>query len=188
MNLANRISICRILLVPFFIACLLYYSPEKDFLRLLALYIFLIGVVTDAADGYIARNQFQKTRLGTFIDPLADKLMLVSAFVALSVLNNLPANLKIPPWVCLIVISRDVLILMGSSVIYIMNGNLVVHPSMLGKLTTFFQMVSIVCILLRLSYSFILWNTAVLFTIASGIGYLRRASQLLNNTNPALLE
>lgn len=189
MNLANRISICRILLAPFFIACLLYYTPERDFLRLLALYIFFIGIFTDAADGYIARNQFQKTRLGTFIDPLADKLMLISAFVSLSMLNNLPDNLKIPPWATLIVISRDVIILLGSSVIYIINGNLVVKPSILGKLTTFFQMMSIVSLLLKLSYSSIILNAAILFTIASGIGYLRRGSQILNsNTSPAILE
>lgn len=186
MNLANRISIVRVLLVPFFIACLLYYTPERDFLRLLAVSIFSIGIFTDAADGYIARNKLQRTRLGTFLDPLADKLMLTSAFLALTILDNLPDNLRVPPWVTLIVISRDILILLGISIIYVMNGNLVIRPSLLGKLATFFQMSGVVFLLLQLNYSFLCLIIAVIFTISSGIGYLRRGSQLLNNATATI--
>ncbi|MEE8360433.1 MAG: CDP-alcohol phosphatidyltransferase family protein, partial [Candidatus Omnitrophota bacterium] len=100
MNLANKISITRIILVPFFIAAVVYSKFT------LALAIFIICIISDALDGYIARTRSQQTKLGSILDPMADKLLLVSGFVSLSMISDLPENLRFPPYVPLIVVSR----------------------------------------------------------------------------------
>lgn len=181
MNLANRISILRILLVPFFILCLIYYTPDKEILRWAALFIFSIAVVTDAVDGYVARIFGQKTTLGSFLDPLADKFLLISAFICLTLVDFFPLHLKLPAWVLIIVISRDVIIVLGTILIYIITQHIEIIPSRLGKVATFFQMITIISLLLQFKHSPILWSVAMFFTIVSGINYIRRGSRLLNN-------
>lgn len=180
MNLANKISIFRILLIPFFIACILYYSPERVFFRFWALGIFSVGVITDAIDGFIARNHKQRTELGTILDPIADKLLLISAFISLSFIKNLPTGLRIPAWVVLIVISRDIIIILGATVLHLVTGRLKVNPSWLGKATTFFQMVTIIALLAVFKQAAIFWNLTAIFTVLSGIDYIRRGSRLFN--------
>ncbi len=182
MNLANKISIFRILLIPFFIACVLYYSPEKDFLRFWALGIFSLAVLTDAIDGFIARNHKQKTELGTILDPIADKLLLISAFISLSFIKNLPTGLRIPAWVLLIVISRDIIIILGAAVLHLVTGKLKVSPSWLGKVTTFLQMITIIALLAVLKQAVLFWNLTAIFTVLSGIDYIWRGSKLFNET------
>lgn len=83
MNIANKISTFRILCVPFFIASLIYYTPQREYLRFVALGIFVLGVVSDAVDGYIARKSKQISKAGLVLDPLGDKLLLMSAFIFL---------------------------------------------------------------------------------------------------------
>jgi len=83
MNIPNQLTILRILLVPALIISIIYYSPEKEYLRLVAFSIFVFGCITDAVDGYIARKFNQKTKLGTLLDPLADKLIVLSAFISI---------------------------------------------------------------------------------------------------------
>jgi len=183
MNMANRISIVRILLIPFFIAAVIYYSPQHDYLRFLALGIFLIAVISDGLDGYIARAKNQKTILGSYIDPIADKLLLLTAFICLSIGNNFPSEYNLPAWVVLTVISRDVIIVLGSVVVYLVKGHLEIIPSKLGKVTTFFQMLAVICVLLHFKYLFVAWDTAVAFTVLSGMGYLKRGSRLLGENN-----
>lgn len=181
MNLANRISILRILLVPFFILSLIYYTPDKDILRWLALLIFSLAVVTDAVDGYVARIFGQKTTLGTFLDPLADKFLLISAFICLTLIDFFPAHIKLPPWVLIIVISRDVIIILGTILIYIITQQIEIIPSRLGKVATFFQMITIISLLLQFKHSDLIWSVTMFFTIISGINYIRRGSKLFNN-------
>lgn len=183
MNLANKISIARVLLIPFFIASVIYYAPERQGLRFIALFIFSLAVLTDAIDGYIARMKSQKTRLGTFLDPLADKLLLVSAFISLSLLTNIPPHLRLPPWLPIIVISRDIIIVLGTVIIYLISGNIEIVPTKLGKVTTFFQMVTIISVLLHFRYSNFIWSAAAFFTILSGIDYIAKGSRLLNGAN-----
>lgn len=174
MNIANKISIFRILSVPFFIACLMYYSTDKDFLRFIALGIFLLGVVSDAVDGYIARKSKQKSKAGLVLDPLADKILLISAFVGLHLIDGLPQGIKFPLWVTLIVTSRDALILLGAVVIYLIKQSLEIYPTRWGKLTTTFQMSSVVGVLIQFRFTYILWWIAVFFTLISGIDYIKR--------------
>lgn len=177
MNFANKISTFRILTVPFFIATLIYYSSEKDYLRFIALGIFILGVISDAVDGYIARKSRQQSKAGLVLDPLGDKLLLMGAFIFLSPVSKL--TLKFPLWVTLIVISRDVIILLGVAVIYIVKQNIDVFPTRWGKLTTSFQMSAVICVLMQLPFSFIFWWLAVIFTVISGIDYIRRGFKIL---------
>lgn len=183
MNLANRISIARILLIPFFVASVIYYNGQRDYLRFAALGIFLLAVISDGLDGYIARAKNQKTTLGSYLDPMADKLLLITAFICLSFAGNFPQGHNLPAWVVLIVISRDIIIILGSVVVYLMKGHLEIIPSKLGKVTTFFQMLTVISVLLHFKYSFIVWDLAVVFTVSSGIGYIRRGSRSLSENH-----
>jgi len=180
-SLANKLSLFRILLVPAFVVCLLYYRPgETEWLRLLAAGLFILGVLTDAVDGYVARAEKQATRLGAILDPAADKLFLVTAFLCLNLIPTLPAGYRLPPWVPILVISRDLLIVAGWLLVGLVTGDLQAQPSRIGKVTTFFQMLTIVTILLGLPFAHpILW-VAMIFTALSGVGYLRRGNRLLN--------
>ena len=186
MSLANKLSLFRILLVPAFVVCLLYYRPgEKEFLRYLAVAIFSLGVVTDAVDGYVARVEHQATRLGAILDPAADKLLLVTAFLSLSLINTLPPVYRLPAWVPILVFSRDLIIVLGWLLIVLITGDLQAMPSRLGKATTFFQMLSIISVLVigLPTTQPVLW-IAMGLTVLSGIGYLRRGNRLLNSVPP----
>ena len=177
MNIANKISTFRILSVPFFIACLVYYNPEKQFLRNLALAIFILGVISDGLDGFVARKAKLQSKAGLILDPLGDKLLLMSAFIFLSPISKLA--LTFPLWVTFIVISRDAIIILGAVVIYMVKQTLDVYPTKWGKLTTTFQMVSVVCVLLQLKVAVLFWWIAVGFTIISGFDYVKRGFKIL---------
>jgi cardiolipin synthase len=177
MNLANKISIARIILTPFFIASIVYSRME------VALVLFTLAVISDGVDGFIARTWNQKTKLGTIIDPIADKLLLISAFICLSAVKSIPPELKLPPYVPIIIISRDAIIVLGSIVIHLITGDVKISPSVLGKLTTFLQMMTIVSILVFFRHSYIIWNIAVFLTVISGIDYIVKGSGLLNENN-----
>ena len=177
MNFANKISTFRILSVPFFVATLVYYSPDRDGLRFVALGIFILGVISDAADGYIARKGKQYSKAGLVLDPLGDKLLLMSAFICLNLNTNL--ILRFPLWVTLIVISRDVMILLGATVIYIVKQNMEIFPTRWGKLTTSCQMAAVIALLLQLNFASIFWWLAVIFTLISGIDYVMRGFKIL---------
>jgi cardiolipin synthase len=176
MNYANKISTFRILTVPFFIASLMYYSAHKDYLRFVALFIFILGVISDAVDGYIARKTHQSSKAGLILDPLGDKLLLMSAFVFLNVIA-LP--IKFPMWVSLIVISRDVIILLGAVVIFMVKQEIKISPTRWGKLTTSLQMASVISVLLQFPFSFLIWTAALFFTILSGVDYTMRGFKIL---------
>lgn len=174
MNWANRITILRIILVPVFIAAVLYHRLD------MALGIFVIATITDALDGYIARARKEKTQLGAILDPVADKLLIGSAFVCFSMVTGLPEHLTLPVYVPVIVISRDVFILLGAVIIYLLNGKIEVKPTIVGKMTTFFQMLTVIALLLRFTYSNWLWNITMVFTVISGLDYIRQGSAQFN--------
>ena len=176
MNIANKISIFRILCVPFFIASIIYYTPDKDFLRFVGLSIFLLAVISDAVDGYIARSARQQSKAGLILDPLGDKLLLMSAFICLSSERFV---LHFPLWVTLIVISRDSIILMGAMVVYFVKQNLDIYPTRWGKLTTTFQMASVIGVLLQFRLAYFFWWMAVFFTLFSGLDYIKRGFKIL---------
>lgn len=176
MNFANKISSFRILTVPFFIASLMYYSPERPYLRFIALAIFILAVVSDAVDGYIARKSQQQSPAGLILDPLGDKLLLMSSFICLYFISF---QIKFPLFVILIVISRDLIILLGAMVIFMVKQKINISPTKWGKLTTTFQMTAVLSVLLQLTISPFFWWIAVIFTVISGIDYIMRGFKIL---------
>lgn len=183
MNLANKISIGRILLIPFFIGSIVYYQSEVGIAQYLPFFIFLAAVISDGVDGFIARRFNQKTELGTMIDPIADKLLIITAFIALSFSKSIPPNLRLPPWLPIVVISRDIIIVLGTVVIFLIKGSARIIPTAWGKITTFFQMSTILAVLVKFPFSFLVWNIAGAFTIVSGVDYIIRGSRLLNENH-----
>ncbi|MCQ9208150.1 MAG: CDP-alcohol phosphatidyltransferase family protein [Omnitrophica bacterium] len=183
LNLANRLSAFRILLIPLFIAAIMYYRPEKDYLRLLAIGIFVLAILSDALDGYIARVKGERTKLGTFFDPLADKLLLITVYICLSLVKTLPAQFKLAPWVAIIVISRDAILVLGSALIYMVNGELNISPTIFGKIATFLQMITVLALLLQLKILFPLLYVMIFFTVLSGLDYIRIGSKQFNSSS-----
>jgi cardiolipin synthase len=177
MNFANKISTFRILSVPFFIASLIYYSKDRDYLRITALTIFLLAVISDAVDGYIARKSKQQSKAGLVLDPLGDKLLLMSAFICLYLDREF--SLRFPLWVTLIVVSRDMIILLGTIVIYMVKQHIDIYPTRWGKLTTTFQMFAVIAVLMQFNLAYIFWWLAVFFTLVSGIDYVMRGFKTL---------
>jgi cardiolipin synthase len=174
LNWPNRFTVLRILLVPVFITAIAYHRLD------VALGIFIVASATDALDGYLARVLKQKTEFGAMMDPIADKLLLNSAFICFSLVSSLPAYLRMPLYVPIVIISRDVIIILGALVIYLLNGKIEARPTMIGKVTTFFQMLTIVSVLLRFIHSSVIWNAAVILTMVSGLDYIRIGMRQIN--------
>lgn len=170
MTLANKITLLRILLVPAFVIALLYGASPWP----LILFVFL--ALTDALDGALARKLNQKTTLGTFLDPVADKLLLGATFLVLS------AQGKIPTWVFVVVFSRDLLILLGWNLIYILTKASTIEPRWLGKSTTLSQMLAVSILLIpALSGLHPAATLAMaLVTIASTVDYVWLGGKKLN--------
>lgn len=182
MNLANQISIARILLVPFFVCSIVYFQPDRPWLKLIAIATFLIASVTDAVDGYIARVRNEISKLGMLLDPLADKLLLISAFLCLHYASGFAQ--KMPPWVLIVILSREVLILSGILVIFFTTSQIQIQPSLSGKMTTVIQMCLVLALLLELPWASWLWYGAAGLTIISGISYVIREGRKMNHGGP----
>jgi CDP-diacylglycerol--glycerol-3-phosphate 3-phosphatidyltransferase len=161
MTTANRITIVRILFVPFFIIQVLYYVEEGvEWHRLAAILTFALAAASDAVDGYIARRYNQRSELGAILDPLADKLLLVSGVILLS-LHNEPHLPRLPLWLAGIILSRDVLLLIGLLVISHVCGKIVVRPILIGKVATVLQMACVIWGLFK-------WDEQWLLGLAAG--------------------
>lgn len=165
-SIPNILTLLRILLTPLFVILLLgeHYN--------LALIIFILASLSDGLDGLIARCLNQRTAIGAYLDPLADKLLLVSAYIGLVVLD------VIPDWVAVIVISRDVIISLGIAVFTMTGKNYEVRPSLISKFTTTAQILTVILALfdpdqsrLALIHLPILWATSAV-TIISGLHYI----------------
>ncbi|MFC1631980.1 CDP-alcohol phosphatidyltransferase family protein [Candidatus Omnitrophota bacterium] len=183
LSLANKLSIARVLLVPAFIATIMYYTPARDWLRLLATGIFLLAILSDALDGYMARTKGESSKLGTFLDPLADKLLLISAYICLATVKSWPAHLKLAPWIVIIVISRDVIIVLGSAIVHMVSGKLNFSPTIFGKITTALQMLTILALLLQLKLFYPLAYLMIFFTLLSGLDYIKLGGKFIGETH-----
>jgi cardiolipin synthase len=171
-------------LIPVFVSLLFYQR------FVLALTVFILAGVTDGLDGLLARRFDQKSQLGTILDPIADKLLLVTAFVVLSMRavfpQPLPSHLPVPFWVTVAVISRDVFILVGAAAINV-TGFRGFRPSMLGKINTTVQIVAITAIMFAASFPYgtgyylpTTYTTVFTLAILSGAHYVFFVSKLLN--------
>ncbi len=179
MSIPNQLTIIRILLAPCMVGCLVYYHPQRDWLRLLALAFFTLGIVTDALDGFIARIANQRTELGVLLDPIADKLLILTTLISCSVIHGLPEFLRLPAWFNIVVISRDALLVSGSIMLFFMRGKWFVSPSWIGKCTTAAQMSVIPVLLLGLPVKQHVILVATVLTVVSGIDYIRSGLRLL---------
>ena len=153
MTTANKITITRILMIPLFVMMAVYYGKsvqhghKQDWERYLTIFIFIAAAASDGVDGYVARRYNQKSQLGTILDPIADKGLLLTAIITLSFSNW---TYEFPIWFPVLVIARDIVILSGAGILQYLTGNVVVKPSWMGKVATAMQMVAIACILLQL--------------------------------------
>jgi cardiolipin synthase (CMP-forming) len=174
MTTANKITILRILLIPFFVVVTIYYAKEgRDIYRVLALVSFAVAALCDGVDGYVARRFNQRSELGAVLDPLADKLLLVSGIVVLSFTSS-PHLQNIPLWLTGTIIGRDMLLLIGLVVIQMVVGKLTVRPRMVGKVATVLQMVVVLWILLQWGEKWLrvwIWGAAICTGI-SGLLYV----------------
>lgn len=171
MTTANKVTIARILLVPFFGVQLVEYAHDGDDVnRLLAVLSFAVAAICDGVDGYIARRYNQRSELGAILDPLADKLLLVLALVVLS-LDNRPHLDRIPFWLVATVFSRDVVLLLGLVVIYYACGKITARPHIIGKIATVLQMVTVCWTLLKWDVQW-LWIWALGAALCTGLSGL----------------
>jgi cardiolipin synthase len=180
----NLLTIIRMALVPVFVSLLFYQK------FLLALAAFVFAGITDALDGLLARRFHQQSPLGRILDPIADKMMLVTSFVVLSMRSvyptPIPSHLPIPFWVTITVISRDVFILVGAAAINMVTGFRAFQPSFLGKLSTVVQIVAIAVVIfaaqIRVGTGYYLptvYATVFALTLLSGIHYVFFVSRLM---------
>ena len=174
MTTANKITIFRVLLVPGFVVMVLYYvDTGTELFRVLALLAFALAALSDAIDGYIARRYNQHSELGKILDPLADKLLLVSGIVLLS-FHNEPHLDRLPLWLTGTIIGRDVLLLLGLIIIHYTCGRITVRPVMIGKVATVLQMTCVLWALFKWSAHWLLiWSIgAAVCTGISGVIYV----------------
>ena len=175
MNLANKLTILRIFLVPVFMIVLLMDIPNGDYI---ATGVFAIAALTDMLDGHIARSRNQITTFGKFMDPLADKLLVSSALIMLIEMGRLSA------WIVIVIIAREFAIT-GLRILAASEG-ITIAASWWGKFKTISQIVAIIVLLLN-NYPFSLWNfpldkisvyLALVFTVVSGADYLIKNKQV----------
>jgi cardiolipin synthase len=179
MNLPNFLSLLRIILVPVIVIFLIQGSYAK------VLIVFVVAGLTDALDGALARLLNKQTKLGSFLDPLADKILLSTSFIALAIFS------LIPSWLAVIVISRDFLILLGIMILSMMSVTYEIKPIFVSKVTTTLQIATVFFALLLktvtydiISYNWIIvlsWLTAS-FTIISGLIYIIKGIKFINRT------
>lgn len=176
MTSANQLTLLRILSIPVFLWLVVSGALGA------ALLVFLLAAATDLLDGLIARKFGQRTSLGTLLDPLADKLLLVCALVVLS-LENPALEVRIPSWLIMTVVARDLLLGTGALSIYFRTGVKVFPPSNLGKLSTLAQFITILAVLVgnvlqwRVPLNSSLFGLTALLAAGSGFQYLVRRVQ-----------
>ena len=188
MTLANKITLVRILLIPVFVLFAVYYGRSVEqgrpehWQRWAAIIVFLVAAVTDCLDGWAARRFKQRSPLGTILDPIADKGLLLTSLITLSLSKWTYA---FPLWFPVLVITRDVVIVLGCMIVKHLNGHLEVRPSLWGKTATALQMVAIGWIMLQLPYHLYPVYAAGLFTFISGMGYVfEGVSQIRHHDSP----
>lgn len=175
-NIPNSLTILRIILVPAIVILLMQGSFK------IAIVVFLISGLTDILDGYLARVLHQQTVLGSYLDPIADKALMISCYVTLAVKKILPG------WLSVVVISRDCIILIGVAVLSLMSVSYKIQPALIGKLTTAVQILTVFVFLVSRAVpgsvaastmEGLIWITAF-FTVVSGFHYIMIGVQQIN--------
>jgi CDP-diacylglycerol--glycerol-3-phosphate 3-phosphatidyltransferase len=183
MTTANKITLVRILMIPAFVTMAIYYGESikrgapLEWQRYAAIIIFILAAVSDGLDGYVARRYNQRSKLGVYLDPIADKGLLLSGIITLSISNwseSAPGYGRFPAWFPVLVISRDAVILVGTMILYLLNGKVHVKPNWTGKVATVLQMIAIGWVMLQLRFIPLPYVVVLagVFTLISGIVYV----------------
>ena len=183
MTTANKITVARILMIPVFVTMAIYYGQSiqrgapLEWQRFTAIIIFLVAAISDGLDGYVARRYSQRSSLGVILDPIADKGLLLSGIITLSISNwsqSDPDYGKFPAWFPVLIITRDAVILLGAVVLHLLNGKVQVKPHWTGKVATVCQMCAIAWVMLQLHFLplFFVVIVAGTFTLISGVVYV----------------
>ncbi|HMP90626.1 MAG TPA: CDP-alcohol phosphatidyltransferase family protein [Kiritimatiellia bacterium] len=190
-TLATKITILRILGVPVFILLVMYYlagiksGNVSDSYRIAALILFLLVAVTDALDGYLARKRGEVSRLGSILDPIADKALMLSGLILLTKPSVPEIEPHIPLWFTGLVISRDVFLVAGAFLIHAMASEVKIKPHLTGKIATALQVIVIAWVLAQASPYWFMYVVALAgtFTIASWSIYLVDGLRQLERVN-----
>jgi CDP-diacylglycerol--glycerol-3-phosphate 3-phosphatidyltransferase len=184
MTTANKITVVRILMIPAFVTMAIYYGESikrgapLEWQRFTAIAIFLVAAASDGLDGYVARRYNQRSTLGLYLDPIADKGLLLSGIITLSISNWSEADPdygRFPAWFPVLVITRDAVILVGAAVLHLLIGSKMrVKPHWTGKVATVCQMCAIGWVMLqvRLLPLMLVVIVAGVFTLISGVVYV----------------
>lgn len=176
---ANQLTILRMIFIPCFVLLIIYGHLKS------AMLLFILAGFTDGLDGLLARKLQQRTVLGSFLDPMADKLLLTSAFITLTI-PTVPVAFHIPIWLTVTSISRDLLIALAALIIHLRTGHIAFPPSFLGKCTTAAQLITVAFVMLaNLTVSVMpildpLVYATLAFTVVSGLHYFYRAAKLID--------
>ena len=207
LNWATRITIVRILLIAPFVSLMLKTNdPDlsdgyKNFFRYMAIFLFLIMAVSDGIDGYLARRKHQITKLGAFLDPIADKLLMTCACLLLASYRGHVPGFLLPPTVVVLIIGKDLFLLIGFVIVYLITSQIHIAPAFIGKVATALQLSMVAAILIAPEASTVLhgwlwllrvlwWSaagTAILATliyIRDGSRYIEQYEQSLANKTP----
>ncbi|MDH7598351.1 MAG: CDP-alcohol phosphatidyltransferase family protein [Sedimentisphaerales bacterium] len=192
---ATRLTIMRILLVVPFISCLLMTNdPDlgqvaRAYLRYAAMAMFVAMAVSDGLDGYLARSKRQVTRLGTFLDPVADKLLIDSACVLLASRHGQVPGFPVPGTVVVLIVAKDVLLTIGFAIVYLVSGRAFIEPVWIGKVATALQLVMVAAVLVAPELSGLipgwiwvlrtLWWSAAGAAVLATLVYIRNGSRFL---------
>jgi len=191
LNHANRVTIFRILLIIPFVICMLKVNDPSlgTKMRYIALVLFLIMAFSDAYDGYVARKKKQVTRLGSFLDPMADKLLMACACVLLSIEQTDVHGFRLPPTVAVLIIGKDFFLLLGFLILYFLTFQVKIFPAYIGRVATVLQLTMVAAILIAPEISrvltgwiwflrFLWWSSAGTAIIATLI-YIRAGTRYI---------
>jgi len=202
LNWANRITIIRILLIVPFVSCMLKINDPaltptlQNLLRYIAILVFMVMVFSDILDGYLARIKRQTTTLGTFLDPTADKLLMVCACLLLASQRAHVGNFKLPSTVVVLIVGKDLFLLIGFVIIYFITSQVHIVPAPIGKVATVLQSSMVAAILLAPEFStclpgwiwflrFLWWSAAGTAILATLI-YIRDGSRYIEQYEQGL--
>ncbi len=184
LNWPNRITIARIALVPFFVICLLNVNEPGDGWRYLAIALFVVMAISDVLDGYLARRLNEMTPLGRFLDPVGDKLLIACSMVILALPETAIVGFRLPAWVAVIAIGKDVLTVIGFGIVYATTSHFFIEPRIWGKSCTVVQCALVAYALVAPDLPPnaekawpILWWVASASAIAAVTDYLRIGNQ-----------
>ena len=195
MNWANRITIVRILLIIPFVSCMLKINDDalseamRDSMRHVSIFIFLVMAFSDVFDGYLARKNKQITRLGSFLDPTADKLLITCACLLLASQRGRVGGFLLPPTVVVLIIGKDLILLIGFTIVYFITSQFYIVPMWAGKMATSLQLSMVAAILLAPEISGfvpgwvwflrVLWWSAAATAVLATLIYIRNGSRYI---------